>query len=295
MKIAFIGCVDFSHSALAVVLDLPDVQIVAVVTRAKSNFNADFRSLGDLAARAGCPVYFADDNDQTAMASFLLAAAPDVVYCFGWSHLLSPEILALAPLGVVGYHPAALPKNRGRHPLIWALALGLAETASTFLRMDKGADSGPILDQMPIPITEADDAASLYAKMVAAAALQIPRLTHGLAASTIVAEPQDDTKANTWRKRGQPDGEIDWRMPTAGIRNLVRALTRPYVGAHCRYQGEDVKIWSVETGGAAPLNLEPGRVLSVADGVANVKCGDGSVRIVEHEFQQLPTPGGFLQ
>ena len=31
-------------------------------------------------------------------------------------------------LGVIGYHPAELPKNRGRHPLIWALVLGLKKT-----------------------------------------------------------------------------------------------------------------------------------------------------------------------
>jgi len=40
--------------------------------------------------------------------------------------------LGIAPLGVVGFHPAALPANRGRHPLIWALFLGLKKTASTF-------------------------------------------------------------------------------------------------------------------------------------------------------------------
>ena len=28
-------------------------------------------------------------------------------------------------MGVVGFHPALLPNNRGRHPLIWAKALGL--------------------------------------------------------------------------------------------------------------------------------------------------------------------------
>ena len=35
-------------------------------------------------------------------------------------------------MGVLGFHPSELPKNRGRHPLIWALALGLKKSASTF-------------------------------------------------------------------------------------------------------------------------------------------------------------------
>jgi methionyl-tRNA formyltransferase len=63
-------------------------------------------------------------------------------FCLGWSNLLKAEILKAAPLGVIGFHPAALPANRGRHPLIWALGLGLDETATTFFFMDKGADRG---------------------------------------------------------------------------------------------------------------------------------------------------------
>ena len=47
----------------------------------------------------------------------------------------------------MGYHPAELPYNRGRHPIIWALALGLKSTASTFFYMKEGADDGDIISQ----------------------------------------------------------------------------------------------------------------------------------------------------
>lgn len=30
-------------------------------------------------------------------------------------------------IGIIGYHPTKLPNNRGRHPLIWTLLLGLKE------------------------------------------------------------------------------------------------------------------------------------------------------------------------
>jgi len=29
------------------------------------------------------------------------------------------------------------------------------------------------------------------------------------------------------------------------IYNLVRALTKPYVGAHIEYNGKDIKIWNL--------------------------------------------------
>ena len=69
-------------------------------------------------------------------------------------------------MGVIGYHPAALPKNRGRHPLIWALVLGLKKTASSFFIMDERADSGDVISQEEIIINDDDDASSLYAKMI---------------------------------------------------------------------------------------------------------------------------------
>ena len=37
---------------------------------------------------------------------------------------------SIPKIGVIGFHFAQLPKNRGRHPIIWALAIGLKETAS---------------------------------------------------------------------------------------------------------------------------------------------------------------------
>ena len=83
-------------------------------------------------------------------------------------------------LGVIGFHPAALPANRGRDPIIWALVLGLQETASTFFFMDEGADSGDIISQEYLIITDSDDAGILYEKITQTALKQlrefVPRL-----------------------------------------------------------------------------------------------------------------------
>ena len=61
-------------------------------------------------------------------------------------------------LGFIGYHPANLPENKGRHPIIWAIALGLSKTASSFFIMNKFADQGAIIDKKPIYIDKKDNA-----------------------------------------------------------------------------------------------------------------------------------------
>jgi methionyl-tRNA formyltransferase len=295
VKVALIGCVIFSADTLRMLLSFSGVEVVGVVTRRNSDLNADFANLADIAEPLSIPVFYVEGRDQDEIASWLRGTGADVIYCFGWSYLLHRSVLDAAPLGVIGFHPAALPANRGRHPLIWALALGLEQTASTFFQMDEGADTGDILSQESVAILNTDDAASLYAKVSATALAQIRKFTPLLATGTIPRRHQQVDAGNTWRKRGQLDGQIDWRMSGRAIVNLVRALTRPYVGAHCIYAGYEVKVWAVSEIEWSERNIEPGKVLkaSVEEGLV-VKCYDAAVTILEHEFEVLPVEGAYL-
>lgn len=294
MRLAFIGCVHFSAAALEMLLDHPDVELVGVVTRRASSFNADFHDLRPLAERTGCPLFLSDGKDQAAMTAWLRERSPDIVYCIGWSQLLSAELLMLPPQGVVGYHPAALPQNRGRHPIIWALALGLERTASTFFMMDEGADSGDILSQEPVGIAGDDDAGSLYRKLLDTAMPQLRQVTSDLAQGKATRTPQDHERANYWRKRSAADGQIDWRMSAHAIYNLVRALARPYPGAHCQHNGQEIKVWRARPDMDVAANLEPGKVLNVREGGIRVKCGENAIELLEHNFDPPPAVGSYL-
>ena len=86
-------------------------------------------------------------------------------------------------------------------------------------------------------------------------------------------------------------------MPARGVYNLVRALTRPYVGAHIHFDSKPFKIWSVseKVGHYLPIT-EPGKVVAV-DSMTNaftVKCGTDAITVVEHELQSLPKTGDYL-
>jgi methionyl-tRNA formyltransferase len=231
---------------------------------------------------------------DAAQADWLRQFNPDVIFCIGWSRLLGDLVLKAAPHGVIGFHPAALPANRGRHPLIWALALGLPETASTFFLMDSSADSGPLLSQLTIQIDREDDAASLYAKVLALLPSQVETIVRGLSDGSLVPEPQDASRATSWRKRSAADGRIDWRMEPYAVRNLVRALARPYPGAHFIHQAHEIKVWRCSELIEGSPNDEPGKVLRVEGRNITVRCGLGAVRLIDHELFTLPTVGDYL-
>lgn len=151
-------------------------------------------------------------------------------------------MLRVAPRGVVGFQSAALPANRGGDPLVWALVLGLKQTASTFVLMDSGADSGPLLSQLPVGIDLEDNVAALYGKVLELVPLQVETIVRGLDDGSVMPQPQDVTRVTYWGKRSVGDGRIDWRMELSAIRKFVRALSRPDPGALFMYQGCEVKV-----------------------------------------------------
>ena len=293
MNILFIGTVQFSKKALELLIDM-DAAPCGVVTRARSDFNTDHAALAPVCRAQGIPCLEIDKTDDDTAMEWMVNQSPDVVFCFGWSSLLPEPVIRMARMGVVGFHPAALPMNRGRHPLIWALALGLDETASTFFFIDEGVDSGDILSQKTVAIGDDDDASVLYEKVTRTALTQIREFVPALQNGTYTRIPQDHNLANTWRKRGRADGRIDFRMGSRSIHNLVRALARPYAGAHVEYQGHDIKVWRAREVDAGSVNIEPGRILSADSRGICVKCGDKAVSLVEHEFETLPGKGEYL-
>ncbi len=293
VRIVFIGTVEFSRLALAKLVAI-DAEVVGVCTLQGSSFNADYADLRPLCREHGIQFKITEDINSAETLSWIRECAPDVIFCFGWSRLLKDDLLSVARLGVVGFHPAALPANRGRHPLIWALALGLEHTASTFFFMDAGADSGDILSQRVIEIDQYDDAGSLYKKVCTTALEQIAEFVPCLSNGSFVRELQNHAQANTWRKRGVTDGMIDWRMSARSIHNLVRALTKPYVGAHFVFDGKDIKVWKSMVLCDAPANAEPGKVLGMHDGAPVIKCGQYALCLLTTEPTFSPIEGSYL-
>lgn len=295
MKVVFIGCVHFSKAMLEHIMTIDCIEVVGVITKKGSKINDDFSFLQPVALLHNIPCFFynnKDDND--ALYLWVKEKEPDVIYCFGWSHLLREDLISIPKIGVIGYHPAALPKNRGRHPFIWALALGLKETASTFFFIDPGVDSGDILDQVSIKIEDTDNVFSLYQRATELAMRQVEVFSPKLADDTFTRLSQNMSKTTHWRKRNKEDGRIDWRMSVKGVCNLVRALTRPYVGAHCMYKGEEIKIWKVRHSYKCEPNIEPGKIIDINQNEIHIKCEDGVIKLIEHEFNPLPEIGMYL-
>lgn len=288
MRIVFIGCVQSSYLFLEKLIE-HNIEIAGVVTKKESGFNSDFCDLSLLCEKNEIDYIHIKHINDIESKEYIATKNPDLILCLGWSQLLDKEVLSLATIGCIGFHPAALPNNKGRHPIIWALALGLKKTASSLFFMDEKADNGKIISQEDIIIEYEDDADSLYKKIMDVAVVQLIKAINEIKENKPMNCISNELDGNSWRKRGKADGEIDWRMSSNSIYNLVRALTHPYVGAHFSYKGKEYKVWKVKEVSADIYdNIEPGKILEVESKQRFiVKTGENAIEILECDDIEL--------
>lgn len=200
------------------------------------------------------------------------------VFVAGWQFLIAHELERL-----VVFHDSLLPQIRGFAPTVTALITGKNRIGVTAFRPVEEFDAGPIYAQAATPVTYPITIKSAYAALAgcyeAAATEVIAHITAGDLSTT--ARPQDDAHATYSVWRGPEDYVIDWTGPADRIRRFVDAVGWPYEGARTTYAGVPITIDGVEI--LPDLHFEerhPGKIWRLHQGLPEVICGSGMVRIV---------------
>lgn len=177
------------------------------------------RTIVDLAWERGLPVLAVSRFDAQAIAA-LAAYSPDLLAVSCFPLRFPSRLLDLPPLGVLNLHPALLPRGRGPDPLFWAFrepnaALSGAGGVTIHL-MDDGLDSGPIVAQDRVALTDGMTEGELTLQLAARGATLLGEVIDALATGTAHPQPQDDTLATTFPLPTAdnftlaPDGSARW-------------------------------------------------------------------------------------
>ena len=98
---------------------------------------------------------------DAAIASWLGERGVELVVLAGYMQLLSPSFIARFPNRIVNVHPALLPAFPGLDAIGQALDYGVRITGVTVHFVDEGVDSGPVIVQEPVRVSEDRDRAAL--------------------------------------------------------------------------------------------------------------------------------------
>lgn len=213
-------------------------------SKVKNVQHADFKSL---AGELEVPYFETQEGMKSdACVEFVRNCNPDLIVVIGWYYMVPKNIRDIPRFGAVGIHASLLPKYSGGAPLVWAIIEGETETGVTLFYLDKGIDSGDIIAQRRITITDDDTIKTVYDKAEQASieivAKYIPLLGKGAAPRI----KQDESKRAIYPQRSPEDGKIDWSWDVRRIRNFIRAQTKPYPGAFTIIDGKKVTIWSAD-------------------------------------------------
>jgi methionyl-tRNA formyltransferase len=287
MRTVLIGAVEGSVAAFEsmVAAGCPPA-LVMTLPPERASRHSDYVDLSTRAASAGVAVALIENVNDPWTLGQLKDKKPDVVFVIGWSQLCKAEFRSIPRLGVVGYHPAALPHMRGRAVIPWTILLRERVTASTLFWIDDGVDTGPICAQAFFHVAPLETARSLYDKHMAALRDMLPGVIGQLMRGEVVRMAQDEACASYCAKRTPENGRLDWGAKADELARLVRATTAPYPGAFTMWRGERLIVWVAEaTDHYCEHYAVPGQIVEIEDGAMVVRCGDQrSLRVIAHSI-----------
>lgn len=183
------------------------------------------RSIVELAWERGIPVYEVARFDAAALAT-IAAHAPDLLAVSCFPLRFPRALLALPPLGVLNVHPALLPRGRGPGPLFWAFRERDPERAGaggvTVHLMDDGLDSGPIVAQERVPLTDSMGGGELELQLAARGAALLGKAVAALAQGSATPRPQDEALATVYPAPVVADFSFGPDAPARWLFNFVR-------------------------------------------------------------------------
>jgi methionyl-tRNA formyltransferase len=124
-----------------------------------------WQSFAQLSRRYRVPITEAGHIEQSStLTAMVREHAPDLVVSFQFGFIFKPEALDIPRLGALNLHSGALPARAGVNPTFWCMKDGDPEAACTLHWIDRGIDSGPLVEVRRMPI---DYGRSFFANWIA--------------------------------------------------------------------------------------------------------------------------------
>ena len=204
----------------------------------------------------------------------------DFIVVVSFGQILRQELLDIPKYCCLNVHASILPGYRGASPISSAIIDGSPETGVTFMKMDRGLDTGDIYEISKIPLRGNEYADSLERQLGELAAEKIGGVLERIRAGKTVPAPQNEQEASLTRKVCKTDGQIDWNMPAEKIAAMVRAY-HPWPGAYFNLTGTRQELRIIITG-ARRINDgggKAGEILQADKKALIVACGRDALEI----------------
>jgi len=245
-RIIFMGTPDFAVASLKALVE-NGYNVLAVVTApdkpAGRGMQLKASAVKEYALSQNLPVLQPDKLKNPGFIETLQSYNADLQIVVAF-RMLPEMVWNMPPMGTVNVHASLLPQYRGAAPINWAIINGEKETGVTTFRLKHEIDTGNILLQEKIPISDDDNIGSVYEKLMLKGAELLLKTVDGLANNTISEIPQNEINEPLKHapKIFKEDCQIYWRNGAESIHNLIRGLS-PVPAAYTFIHDKQLKIY----------------------------------------------------
>jgi methionyl-tRNA formyltransferase len=247
MKIIFMGTPEFAVPSLDILLK-NNYNVVAVVTvpdkPAGRGLELQQSAVKKYALKKGLKVLQPEKLKDEAFISELKSLNADLQIVVAFRML--PELVWNMPKhGTYNLHSSLLPKYRGAAPINWAVINGDTESGVTTFKLKHEIDTGSVLLQEKVKISETTTAGELHDTLMQVGADLVLKTVKAIENATIDLKVQSDSGASHAPKIFKDDCKIDWNKDLDSVYNLIRGLS-PYPAAFTQFTDKDGKVQSLK-------------------------------------------------
>lgn len=151
---------------------LRDAKIVRVISSNPEAYALERAGKHNIETMVIGKTNYPDGGARTkAMISALDEIKTDLVILAGYMSILEPELIEAYRGRIINIHPSLIPKFcgagfYGKHVHEAVLAAGEKESGATVHYVDEGVDTGPVIIQEKVPVTDGDTAETLAARVL---------------------------------------------------------------------------------------------------------------------------------
>ena len=155
-----------------------------------------------------------------------------------------PDIIWKIPeYGTFNLHASLLPNYRGAAPINWAIINGETKTGVSTFFIDEKIDTGNIILQEEIPISEDETVGGLHDKLMIIGSKLVVKTIQLISENTIKTTKQPEIEIKSAPKIFTETCKINWNANVNSIYNLIRGLN-PYPTAWTTLinNNEEIKV-----------------------------------------------------
>ncbi|HVS58995.1 MAG TPA: methionyl-tRNA formyltransferase [Candidatus Saccharimonadales bacterium] len=149
-------------------------------------------------------------------------AGAGVLVAYG--KLVPQSVIDIFPHGIINLHPSLLPTHRGPTPIEGTILDGDNRTGVSIMQLVQKMDAGPVYGQSEIDLTGNETKQDLAAQLAEVGRAMMIELLPGILEGSIVAIPQDESRASYDALLSKADGSLDWNKPASRLEREIRAF-----------------------------------------------------------------------